>query len=104
MGDSPDIKKIAHAFTEHMADNGQIIESGWLLFVDTLKLKDAPPVQLIEMRRAFFCGASHVFFSIISFLEEGVDPTEKDLDRMTKLHDELQGFQKEMEVLSKGSN
>ncbi len=98
------IKAAATALTKGLADQTKLTEAGWCGFVLALKLKDAPPQQLIEMRRAFFAGASHLFFSMLTFLEPGREETEKDMERMNKLHDELESFQKELEALAKSQN
>ena len=46
----------------------------------------------------------HVFTSIMSFLEPGLEPTDKDLDRMNKLSAELERFQKDFEAARKSSD
>ena len=91
-------------FTKKLADKGLIIEAGWTGFVIACKLQDAPPIQLREMRKAFFAGAAHLFASMLAFLEPGHDATEKDMDRMSQLHAELERFQKEFEAQVKARN
>ena len=56
----------------------------------------AGDVQRSEMRKAFFMGAEHLFASIMSILDPGAEPTERDLDRMTLIHKELEAFRKEV--------
>jgi len=41
------------------SDKGQIIELGWLSFRKVIH-PNAPPVQLTEMRTAFYAGAQHL--------------------------------------------
>src|SRR4051812_41549537 len=79
--------------TKELVDKGQLIEAGWVgLRLAAIPL-DAPPMQLEEMRNAFFAGASHLFSSVMTFLEPGNDePTEKDLDRFSLIHDELNAY------------
>lgn len=93
-----DTRTLAQRLTEEGADGGCMVELGWRGFVMACNLKDAPPIQLEEMRRAFFAGAMHLFASVLNFLEPGTEPTEKDMNRMTLLSDELNRFQKEFQA------
>ena len=54
---------------------------------------DAPTVQLIEMRRAFFAGAE-AFFRIQQRAYDGStpEPTEADLQVLTDLDNEIRDF------------
>ena len=67
-------------------------EGGWVGYQLGVLPENASDIQIAETRQAFFCGAQHLFSSIMSFLEEGVEPTANDLDRMSKINDELQEF------------
>lgn len=79
--------------TKELVDQGKLIEAGWIGLRLIAVPDDAPPVQLKEMRMAFFAGAQHLFSSILSFLEEGGDePTAKDLARMDMVDNELREF------------
>ena len=92
--------------TRDLIDSGKLIEAGWVSMRIACDLVDAPADQLREMRMAFFAGAQHLFGSIMSVLEPGDEPTEKDLKRMDLIHTELQDFIKDFElrhVPTKGS-
>lgn len=90
-----DIDKLTKGITEALFNNEKIIEGGWqAMFV--LTLKGAPAMQVREMRKAFFCGAQHLFASIMTILDPGREPTEADEQRMTAIHNELQEFLKEL--------
>lgn len=92
--------------TRDLIDSGKLIEAGWVSMRIACDLVDAPADQLREMRMAFFAGAQHLFGSILSVLEPGDEPTEKDLKRMDLIHTELQDFIKDFElrhVPTKGS-
>lgn len=84
------------AFLERMsrelADKGKLIEAGWIGLRVACDLEDAPKVQLEEMRNAFFAGAQHLFASIMSILDPGAEPTDKDLERMDLIDRELKAF------------
>lgn len=84
--------------TRDLIDSGKLIEAGWVSMRIACDLVDAPADQLREMRMAFFAGAQHLFGSILSVLEPGDEPTEKDLKRMDLIHTELQDFIKDFEL------
>jgi hypothetical protein len=78
--------------TKELVDSGKLIEAGWTSLRLMVIPLDASAMQLREMRMAFFAGAQHVFGSIMTFMEEGEEPTERDLERMDKIHQELEAF------------
>jgi hypothetical protein len=104
MNKESEVRKIAEEVTKHLADGGELIEAGWIGLTVALKLQETSPTQQREMRQAFFAGALHVFTSIMAFLEPGQEPTEKDMDRMTQLSEELTRFQKELETHVRSRN
>jgi hypothetical protein len=81
--------------TKKFSDQGKLIEAGWFSMVLACELEDAPDIQLKEMRMAFFAGAQHLFGSIMSILDPGEEPTDKDLERMDLIQKELDAFIKE---------
>ena|ERR1700756_1550028 len=85
-------EKLATKLTAELSDAGKIIEAGWVGFKLLTISKDAPQIQLDEMRQAFFAGAQHLFSSILNVLEEGEEPTDKDLNRLSLIHKELDDF------------
>lgn len=93
----PNIQKAAQKLSEDLADAGKIIEGGFAGF-KMMVIMDAPPVQIHEMRMAFFAGAQHLFSSIMALMDSDREPTSRDLHRMTMIHDELQAFQKDFEL------
>src|SRR5574337_671835 len=78
--------------SRELADQGKLIEAGWIGLRIACKLEDAPKIQLQEMRQAFFAGAQHLFSSIMTILEPDAEPTEKDLQRMDLIDKELRAF------------
>jgi hypothetical protein len=64
-GDRSEIRKVIDEITKMLADTGMIIEAGWLSLKIMTVPDDAPPVQIEEMRNAYFAGAQHLFASII---------------------------------------
>jgi hypothetical protein len=75
-----------------LTDNGKLIEAGFVgLRIAAIPL-DAPAIQIEEMRNAFFAGAQHLFSSIMTILDPGAEPTDKDLERMDLIDRELKAF------------
>lgn len=84
--------------TKELVDQGKLIEAGWIGLRLAAIHDDAPPMQLEEMRMAFFAGAQHLFGSVMSFLEDGEEPTDNDLKRMDNVDKELQQFLKDFKA------
>jgi hypothetical protein len=99
------------AFLERMsrelADQGKLIEAGWVAFRLLALPQDVSPVQLDNCRMAFMAGSQHLFSSINAVLDHGdAEPTDADLRKMSLINEELQAFYAEMELRvakSKGS-
>lgn len=89
-------RKLHDDIAKKLTDEGKLVEVGWLTMRYFVLPPDCPPVQVSEMRKAFFMGAQHLFASIMAILEPGAEPTDKDLDRMTLIHNELEAFRKEV--------
>lgn len=84
--------------TRTLADEGKLIEAGWVaLRLQAIPL-DAPAVQLTEMRMAYMCGAQHLFSSIITMLDPGSEETPGDLQRMDLINAELEAFGEELKA------
>lgn len=75
-----------------LADDGRLIEAGWVGLRKGWVPEDAPPEQLADMRKAFMAGAQHLFTSIMNVMDEDREPTEADLRRMDLIHRELEEF------------
>lgn len=93
-----EIEKLAHELTKKLADQGRLIEMGWVTLRALAVSPDASQLQLDEMRMAYMAGAQHTFSSIISILDPGEEPTEGDMKRMELISNELDNFRKEMEL------
>jgi hypothetical protein len=79
-----------------LADEGRLIEAGWVSLQASAIPADAPPVQLKEMRMAFMAGAQHLFHSIVGILDADEEPTDADMRRMDLINAELTAFYEEM--------
>ena len=80
------------ALKRRLADEGKLIEAGWVgLRLAAIPL-DAPAIQLEEMHNAFMAGAQHLFASIMNVLDPDAEPTEADMRRMDLIDRELRAF------------
>jgi hypothetical protein len=82
--------------TKQLADDGKLIEAGWIGLRIAAGLEKAPATQLDEMRKAYMAGAQHLFFSIMNVLEPGEEPTNADMRRLDLIAAELQAFGDEL--------
>lgn len=91
-----DIKQIVETVTKKLVDEGKIVEAGWQGMKMLSISPQAPEDQLREMRFAFFCGAHHLFASIMNMLSEGGEPQSEDESRMDNIAGELKEFEREL--------
>jgi hypothetical protein len=68
------------------------IDKEWQGFVKACFPPDLDPVQLIDLRRTFYGGASALYGMIMQCLSPGDEPTEADLQMMRDIQTELQDF------------
>lgn len=92
------MREIADALLRELSDRGQIIEGGWKAYELLGGLNNTSEVQRTECRKAFFFGAQHLFASVLGMMDPGTEPTETDVERMTKLEAELKKFTNEMKA------
>jgi hypothetical protein len=69
----------------------------WDLYRSTIIPPDAPTVQVMETRRAFYAGAEAVVRGVLTALDPDEDPTEADLKTMARIDEELVEFGKLIE-------
>src|ERR1700688_602016 len=86
------LRSVVEGLTKRLTDDGMIIEAGWMALKVMTLPDDASQIQIDEMRNAFFAGAQHLFSSIMSILDPGEEPTEKELERLDLIDRELKGF------------
>jgi hypothetical protein len=70
----------------------QLMAENWDSFARAVLPPNAPPVQITEMRRAFYAGAVGILHSILKVLEPGSEPTDADLKMMDGIQRELADF------------
>lgn len=65
----------------------------WDKYARTILPQDAPTVQKVETRRAFYAGAQSILFRVLEhFATDNPEPSDADLALMQSVHDELQDF------------
>jgi len=79
--------------TNQLAEQGRIIEGGWTGFAFLVLNRGLDPIKAMELRKAFYAGALHLFSSIMVMLDPGAEPSEKDLKKMELISKELQEFE-----------
>jgi hypothetical protein len=84
--------------TKQLADDGKLIEAGWVAMRLHAIPLNAPANQLHEMRLAFMAGAQHLFASMIGMLDPEPTETLDDMRRMDLIHKELDAFRGELEL------
>jgi len=88
--------KVHDVVVRRLMDEGKLMAAGWYLYRTRIMPRDAGLTQIEETRKAFYAGAQHVFASICGGFDQSAEPTEADVVRMERLHDELQSFVAEM--------
>ena len=84
--------------TKRLADEGKLIEAGWVAMRLHVIPLDAPADQLQEMRLAYMAGAQHLFSSIMDALDLDQEPTDADMRRMDLIDKELRTFGEELKL------
>lgn len=90
------IAKLIDKIVSEWADQGKLIEGGWVAYVATSGLDTAPELQRKEMRKAYMLGAQHLFASIMGIMDADREPTAKDMKRMDLIHQELDTFRRSL--------
>ena len=100
MAMTPEMKRaFVKAITTKAVDDGHLIEFGWRVMIKVTEDIIGHPEKLEGIARdTFFAGAEFIFTTLMGVLEGGQEATEKDLDRMTSVHNELEAWRKGMEA------
>jgi hypothetical protein len=91
-------RELLRVLTRRVADEGRLVEVGWLAARRHIAPPGAGAAELDTMRTAFMAGAQHLFSSIRTVLDPGARPTAADLRRLGLLHAELEAFRSELEL------
>ena len=74
---------------------GLFVEAGWVRYQLEFLDKNMPDEQLDEMRRCFFCGASHLYSNIVMI---NLDESAESDEQLTLIDQELTSFSQELEL------
>ena len=91
-------KQYLELLSRELADKGKLVEAGWVAMRINCVPHNAPAWQLHDMRMAYMAGAQHLFASIMTILDDGVEETEADLTRMDLIAKELEVFAEELKL------
>jgi len=84
--------------SRRLADDGRLIEAGWVAMRLYVVPRDASKAQLDDMRMSFMAGAEHLFASIMTMLDPGSEETPADLRRVDLISAELKAFRAELKA------
>lgn len=93
---TPEQRKAHDAIADRLIAEGKLIAGGFEAFRRAVISPNAPQAQIDEMRNVWFAGAQHVYASIMTTLDEGDEPTEADMQRMTNIAAELDAYAKKL--------
>lgn len=91
------MKAAAEQMAHTLADEGRLVEAGWVSFKASVMPPDAPDLQVEGMRVGFYAGCAHLFSSIMVILDPSGAERERDLNRMGQIHAELEAFKESFE-------
>lgn len=77
------------------------MDAAWKSYRNQVIPRDAPPIQLIECRRAFYAGAQAFYGKFMALLTPESEPTEADVRMMGALAMELEEF---CQLVSRGKD
>jgi len=89
-------RKYLEDLSRRLADDGKLIEAGWVGLRALAMHPDTPAVQIDQLRMAFMAGAQHLFSSIMTVLDPEAEPTDADMRRMDLIARELEVFGEEL--------
>jgi hypothetical protein len=92
MRNSPKLERLVSGIEQELIKQGKIIAGGFAGYRMMVMASDAPDVQVLECKMAFFAGAQHLYTTMMRVMDEGEEPTDADLSRMELIHEELQQF------------
>ncbi len=75
-----------------------LMREQWGVFCERVIQVDAPEVQKIEMRRAFYAGGQAIMFRVIAAFSPGDEVTEPDIQVIADLKDELNRFAEDVKM------
>lgn len=74
----------------------RLIEHSWQGFKKMALADVTNEVQITEMRKAFFAGATVLFYALVRGVSEGPEPTEQDEQMLSNIEAELSEFSSQL--------
>lgn len=93
-----DMRAVHDALAKKLADQGKLLEAGFLAMRATIIPAGASEGQVSDMRIAYMGGAQHLFATMMAMLDPESGPTANDLRRMSLISDELRAFEGELKL------
>jgi hypothetical protein len=88
--------------TKKLADEGKLVEAGWVSLMAMAIPPDAPPIQIREMRMAFMAGAQHLWASVFTVIGDNDEGLTEDAERrLEMIKAELEAFREEVMAAAK---
>lgn len=84
------------AIARKLVDEGKLIAAGFVAI--RVMFPHVEEDELERLRNAYFGGAQHLYASIMAIMEADREPTDKDLERMELIHQELEAWAKTMRM------
>lgn len=94
-------REVLEALAKKFADEGRLIEAGYIGMRMTLIPPTATEGQVRDMRLAYMAGAQHLFAALMVILDEDAEPTDTDMRRMELINKELAAFADELRLMVK---
>jgi hypothetical protein len=91
-------RKYFEDMTKKLIDQGQLLEAGWWACRLQLLQPGLNAPMLHDIHMVWMAACQHVFSSIFVSLDPGVEPTDVDMQRMTSLEREVEGYRKLLEM------
>jgi hypothetical protein len=90
--DDKDFVRFVELAEQELVARGQIIEAGFSGFKLIFEQNWSPETERLS-RIAFYAGAQHLYVTLMRIMDQGIEPTEADMARMARVHDELARFE-----------
>jgi len=95
-----DKDEVGRELTRRLIEQGALIEGGFAAFLSQV-IKNASTETIAMLRIAYISGAEHMFSSMMTVMDVGEEePTEADIHRMNKIHEEVERYRAQLQLLT----
>jgi hypothetical protein len=78
-----------------LVDQGKLIEAGFAVLRNSMP-PDTTPERVQEARLYYLAGCEHVWTTLHQVMDEDREPTDRDMQRMAKLQEEIDAARAEL--------